>query len=100
MNYKSEIKVLEASWLYDNIKPMTVQIYKLNYDFYYEMNEGHNDQEKPNLNESGEQFIVFNNSPEFKDITGFPFHTSLDLLEAKNYVEKTINQKLNWEAEL
>ena len=100
MNHKSEIKVLEASWLYDHVKPMTVQIYRLNYDFYHDIDEVYNDQEKPNLNESGEQFVVFNNSPEFEDITGFPFHTSLDLLKAKHYVEKTIIQKLNWKTEL
>jgi hypothetical protein len=33
MKEKIEIKVAEANWLYGNVKPMTLQIYKLNYDF-------------------------------------------------------------------
>lgn len=98
MEHKSQIKVLEASWLYDNIVPNTIQIYKLNYDYFYHQDEGYNDEnEKPNLNEFGEQFIVMKNSPDFENKIGFPFHTSLDLEEAKKYVETILDQKLNWE---
>ena len=97
MRNKSEIKVLEAEWLYDNIQPMTVQIYKLNYDFFYDLDEGYNDEDEvEDLNEAGEQFLVFNNCPDFRNRNSFPLYTSLKLIEAKNHVEKTVKQKLNW----
>ena len=77
---------------------MSVQIYKLNYDYFYDLGEEFNDKnDKENLNTFGEQFVVFNNSPDFKTKIGFPFHTSLDLEEAKIYVESVLNQKLTWE---
>jgi hypothetical protein len=98
MKNKCEVKVLEATWFYEDVKPMTIQIYKLNYDFYYEIDDGYHDEnEKPNLNNFGEQFIAVNNDPEFKNKNEFPFYTCLDLEDAKVYVEKTLNQKLVWE---
>lgn len=97
MESKIGIKVAETDWLYGNVKTMTMQIYKLNYDYWYDMNEGyHMEGETENLNENNEQYVLFNNSPTFEEITEFPFHTSLDLEEAKNYAEKTVEQKLNW----
>ena len=74
---------------------MTIQIYKLNYDFFYDLDEGYND-EVEDLNDAGEQFVVFNNCPDFDKRAGFPLFTSLSLDEAKNHVEKTIKQRLNW----
>ena len=38
---KSEIKVAETEWLYDNIVPMTIEIFKLNYDFFYDLDYGY-----------------------------------------------------------
>ncbi len=97
MENKIENKILEADWLYDNIKPMTMQIFKLNYDFWFDLEEGYHDiGEKEKLNEDGEQYVVLNNSPIFKEREGFPIFTSLNLEDAKSYAEKTIKQKLNW----
>ncbi|MBS1538677.1 MAG: hypothetical protein JST20_13120 [Bacteroidetes bacterium] len=95
MSKKSQKKVLEAQWLYDNIKPMTVQIYKFNYDFFYDLDEGYNEGQVKELDENGEQYAVYNNCPVFNKMV-YPFHISLDLEEAKKYVEKTIKQKLSW----
>lgn len=97
MKEKTEIKVAEANWLYGNVKPMTLQIYKLNYDFWFDMDEGfHEEGVTEELNENGEQYVILNNCPTFIERTDFPFHISLDLEEAKNYAEKTVEQKLNW----
>ena len=97
MEEKIEIKVAEAEWLYANVKPMTFYIFKLDYDYWYDMDEGYND-ETENLNENGEQYVILNNCPIFKDKNEFPFHTSLSLEEAKSYAEKTVEQKLNWKS--
>lgn len=99
MENKVEIKILEAEWFYDNIKQMTVQIYKLNYDFFYDLDEGyHNAGEIENLNQEGEQYVVLFNCSTFKNRNDFPFFTSLNLEDAKSYAEKTVNQKLNWKS--
>lgn len=97
MKDKIQIKVAESDWLYGNVKPMTMQIYKLNYDFWFDMGKGYHDVgETEELNENGEQYVIFINCPSFEERTEFPFHTSLNLVEAKNYAEKTVEQKLNW----
>jgi len=99
MEDKIETKILEAEWIYDNVKPMTIQIYKLNYDFFFDLDEGyHETGEKANLNNVGEQYVVFNNCPKFTERKDFPFFTSLNLEDAKSYAEKTVNQKLNWKS--
>ena len=99
MEDKIETKILEADWLYDNLKPMTIQIFKLNYDFWTDMDKGYNDlEEKEKLNRDGEQYVILNNCPSFKDRKDFPFFTGLSLEEAKSYAEKTVNQKLNWKS--
>lgn len=94
---KSEIKVAETEWLYDNIVPMTIEIFKLNYDFFYDLDYGYHDEnEKKFLNSDGEQFVVLNNNPKFDKTKDFPSYIALSLNEAKEHVEKTLNKKLNW----
>jgi hypothetical protein len=93
-------KVCEAEWLYDGVLKKTVQIYKLNYDYYYDLDEGFNDEgEVPELNENGEQYAVFNDSPKFDGNSPFPFYTTLNFNDAKSYTEKILNQKLSWNFE-
>ena len=99
MTNKIKTKIAEVDWLYDNVKPMTMQIYKLNYDFWFELNEGYNDKgETEMLNQNGEQFVILNNCPIFENMNEFPFFTSLNLEEVKDYAEKIVNQKLNWKS--
>lgn len=99
MEDKRETKIAETDWLYNNIKPMTMQIFKLNYDFWFDLDEGYNDAgETEKLNQYGEQYVVLNNCPTFKDRKDFPFYTSLNLEDAKSYAEKTVDQKLNWKS--
>jgi hypothetical protein len=96
---KIEIKIAEAEWLYDNEKPMTMQIFKLNYDFWFDIDEGyHNAGVKKRLNQNREQYVILNNCPNFKDRKDFPYYTSLNLEDAKSYAEKTVKQKLNWKS--
>ena len=97
MKEKSEIKMLQAKWLYDNTEPMTIQIFKLNYDFYYDQDEGYNDEnEVPNLNENGEQFVILNNCPNFLDMKSFPIFVGFTMEEAKIKAEEILNRKLSW----
>lgn len=97
MSKKIEIKVAEAEWLYGNVKPLKIYIFELNYDFWYDMDEGYHDEnEIENLNENGKQYVVLNNCPIFKERIELPFYISLSLEEAKNYVDETIKQKLHW----
>ena len=99
MEDKIETKIAEADWLYDNVKLMNIQFFKLNYDFWFDLDEGYHDSgEKEKLNQDGEQYVVLNNCPTFKDMKEFPFYTSLNLEDAKSYAETTVNQKLNWKS--
>lgn len=97
MEDKIETKIAEAEWFYDNVKPMTMQIFKLNYDFWFEMDDGYNDAgEIETLNQDGEQYVILNNCQTFKNMKEFPFFTCLSLEDAKSYAEKIVGQKLNW----
>ncbi|MBD8019150.1 hypothetical protein [Kaistella pullorum] len=94
---KKAEKMCEADWLYDNSKPMKVQIFKLNYDFFSDQDEGfHNEDETPELNENEEQYVLLNNESEFDFRNSSPWHTSTSLLEAKKYAEEILQQKLEW----
>ena len=53
--------ILKGQWLYDNIAPMPIQIFAINYDYYYEMDkvDGFLEQgDKPELNQKGEQYLL------------------------------------------
>jgi len=96
---KKAEKICEADWLYDNVKPMKVQIFKLNYDFFFDQDEGfRDDSEVPELNEIGEQYVLLNNVEVFDFRNSSPWHTSINLEEAKKYAEETLQQKLNWKS--
>jgi len=88
--------IINGRWLYGAIKPMPVQIFALNFDFYYDLDEGHHDESQtPQLNDHGEQYVVvwydgnFFNSPDFPS-TGY-----MTLTQAKNYAASVV-QGIEW----
>ncbi|ACU07089.1 hypothetical protein FIC_00634 [Flavobacteriaceae bacterium 3519-10] len=94
---KKAKKICEADWLYDNFKPMKVQVFKINYDFFFDQDVGFNDEgETPELSENGEQYVLLNNEATFDFRDSSPWHTSTSLNEIKKYAEETLKQKLDW----
>ena len=94
---KSAEKICEADWIYDNMKPIKVQIFKLNFDFFFYQDQGFHDKEEiAELNENGEQYVLVNNQADFDFRNSLPWYTSKSLNEAKKYAEETLHQKLNW----
>ncbi len=92
-----EILVSKGAWLYDNVKPMPVRIYKLNYDFYFEMDRGYHDEgQRPELNEFGEQFVILWTDAPFSRIAD-PTLGGLTLDTAKATAESIVQQKIQWE---
>jgi hypothetical protein len=64
-----ETLILKGKWLYDKIKFLPFQIYKLDYDFWYEMYHGyHEEGEQPDLNEEGEHYVILRTDSDFSFI--------------------------------
>ena len=86
-----------GEWLYDGLIPKPVRIFALNYDFYFHLDEGyHNEGEKPELNNQGEQYVAVWHSEPFFSASDFPSNGFMSLQEAKNYAESVV-QKVDWQ---
>ena len=89
--------ILTGQWLYDNILPKQVRIYELNFDFYFELEEGyHEEGEKPKLNEEGLQYVI-----TWNEIDEFSFHSDpseggLTIKEAIENAERITQQQIKW----
>ena len=91
--------ILKGRWLYDSITHMTVQIFAINYDYYFEMDKVDGVLEKgqePELNEQGELYMI-----AWHDVKYFSFAVTtefggLTLDKAKTAAENTIKQKIEW----
>src|SRR5689334_19064665 len=89
--------ILTGSWLYDNILKKTVRIYAINYDFYFDLDEGYNDaDDKPELNTQGEHYVImWTEDPFFKSF-GLPSQGFLTVEAAKKYAVSVV-LKINWD---
>ncbi len=90
--------VLVGQWLYDNIAPMPVQIFAINYDYYYEMHKQEGcleDGQEPELNEDGEMYIVAWHNEKFFSFAGSTDYGSLTIDEAKASAERVVKQ-IEW----
>lgn len=98
---KSARLILVGHWLYDNIKPMTTQIFAINYDYWFDLDEGYQaNDDKETLNENGEQYVFLHNCDDFFKATNFPFFGGLTLREAKETASKLFQQPITWEKPL
>lgn len=98
--------IVKGQWLYDNIAPMPVQIFALNYDYFFEMlkEEGHfeNSQEpyldytEPLLNKQGEQYVIAWYSEKYFSFAASFSTGGLTLDEAKVCAEDIVKQKITW----
>ena len=76
---------------------MPIQIYKLNYDFYFELDEGyHEEGGSPQLNEDGEQFVLVWNDEAFSSRSD-PTFGGLTLKEAMATAENIVKQSIQWD---
>jgi hypothetical protein len=92
--------VLRGKWLYDNSVYQPVQIFVIDYDYYYEIAKA-DDQlepgEEPYLNEKGEMYMIkWNDSPDFLSF-GPVESGGLTLKEAKSKVEEKVSGVV-WES--
>ena len=96
-NYKARL-IIKGQWLYDNILPKTVQIFAINYDFFFDLDEGYNDKnETPLLNEQGEQYIIWWHDNPFYSVHEFPSVGGLSLQQAIEAAESIVQQKIKWD---
>lgn len=88
--------IVKGQWLYDGIRPMPVQVFALNYDYYYDLEMGyHEEGQKPELNNQGEQYVViWSSSSFFKN--NDPSNGYMNLKEAKEYAESVV-QRIEWQ---
>lgn len=88
---------IKGQWLYDDLVPMTVQIFTINYDYYFELDKGyHNEGEDPQLNDNGEQFVIAWHGDKFYSANQNVSFGGLTLDEAIQTAENTVRQKINW----
>lgn len=89
--------IMCGEWLYDNVVPKPVRIFALNYDFYFDLDDGYNDEgQQPELNNNGEQYVaVWHNEPFFS-ASDFPSNGFMTVAEAKKYAESVV-QKVEWQ---
>ena len=82
--------VITGQWLYDNVKPMTVQIFALNFDYYFDLDFYDRDEdEKPELNDQGIQYVAIWKEGNFFDNPD-PSNGFITLQDAKNYAESVV----------
>jgi hypothetical protein len=82
--------VITGQWLYDNVKPMAVQIFALNFDFYYDLYySDRNEDAKPELNEHGFQYVAIWKEGSFFDNPD-PSNGFMTLQDAKDYAESVV----------
>jgi hypothetical protein len=88
--------VLTGRWMYDGLIPKTVRLYKLNYDFWFELEEGyHEPGQVPELNGDREQFVVLWQDLPFFQATDFPSNGFMTIEDAKTYAESVVRQ-IDW----
>ena len=72
--------IIRGQWLYDNLIPKPVRIFALNYDFYYDLDEGYlEERQHPLLNDQGEQYVVVWHDEPFFSASDFPSNGFLDV---------------------
>lgn len=86
--------VLRGKWLYDNSVYQPVQIFVIDYDYYYEIakaDEQLEPGEEPELNEKGEMYMIkWNDKPDFNSY-GTTEYGGFTLEEAKKKVEAKVS---------
>jgi hypothetical protein len=89
-----QVLVLQGKWLYDNSVYQPVQIFVIDYDYYYEMakaDEQLEPGEEPGLNEKGEMYMIkWDSNPDFLS-SGTREYGGLTLEEAKKKIEKKVS---------
>jgi hypothetical protein len=89
--------IISGEWLYDGIVPKPVRIFALNYDYYFQLDEGyHDDGEKPELNSEGEQYVVVWHNEPFFSASDFPSNGFMNVTDAKSYAASVV-QKVKWQ---
>jgi hypothetical protein len=90
--------VLNGQWLYDNTAPMTVQIFAINHDYYYEMDKQDGcveDGQEPELNQNGEMYMVAWHNDKYFSFAGSVGFGGLTLEEAKASAERVVKH-IDW----
>ena len=89
--------ILKGQWLYDGLVPKSVRIFALNYDFYFDLDEGYKDEgQQPELNSQGEQYVVVWHNEPFFSASDFPSNGVMTVAEAKKYAESVV-QEVEWQ---
>ena len=93
-------EVKTGYWLYDKETPMTVKIFVLNYDYYYELAKADDmldKDEKPELNKWGETYMIKWGGGDFfdNDLVTMYFG-GLDLETAIKIAEDKITGLIIW----
>jgi hypothetical protein len=82
--------VITGQWLYDDTKPMIVQIFALNFDFYFDLDYDDRDEAAtPELNDQGIQYVVIWKAGNFFDHPD-PSNGFMTLQDAKEYAESVV----------
>jgi|KBSSwiS6_1023812.scaffolds.fasta_scaffold07866_3 hypothetical protein len=93
--------ILKGQWLYDNIVPMPIQIFAINFDYYFELDRGYKEEgEGPDLNEVGEQYVIAWHDEKFFSKNGNVAFGGLNLDEAIKSAEDVVKQKIQWTTKL
>ena len=93
-------EVKSGKWKYDNCKFMTVKIFELNYDYWYEIAKADDRLEKnecPNLNSEGVSYMIKWGEGEFADedlVT--KDWGGLDIVTAMNQAESKVQGGIIW----
>jgi len=88
--------IIKGTWLYDGTKQMFVEIFALNYDYYFDLDRGYNDEgQQPELNSRGEQYVVIWSDESFFSASGFPSNGFMSVQEAKKYAEEIVKH-IEW----
>ena len=90
--------VLKGQWLYQNVIPMPVQIFAINYDYYYEMDLEEDclqDGQEPELNQDGEIYMVAWHDDKYFSFAASVGFGGLTLQEAKASAESVVSQ-IDW----
>ncbi|MGN6420771.1 MAG: hypothetical protein ACTHMC_24885 [Pseudobacter sp.] len=93
--------IIRGQWIYGEITPMLVQIFAINYDYYYEINkaDGFLDKEdKPKLNELGEQYFIAWHENDFFSWSGTIDYGGISLEEAKQGAQMLVQDRIKWDA--
>ena len=96
-NFQARL-ILRGKWLYDNTSRMSVQIFAINYDYFYEMDkqDGFLKQgQKQELNQDGEIYVVVWHENNYFSFSGSVDFGGLTLEDAKKSAERVV-KKIEW----